>query len=84
MTKPVRNSVNRLLVAALAAVPMLAGAASGEFSFVTGDVSLTKANGQRITPAKGTPVDPGDRTLFINIHPEAAVRDETVVEGYQQ
>ncbi len=61
MTKPVRNSVNRLLVAALAAVPMLAGAASGEFTFVTGDVSLTKANGQRITPAKGTPVDPGDR-----------------------
>src|SRR5258708_16332993 len=61
MTTPVRNSVNRLLVAALAAVPMLAGASSGEWTFVTGDVTLTKANGQRITPAKGTPVDPGDR-----------------------
>jgi len=53
--------VNRLLLAALAATPLMAGAASGEFTFVVGDVSLTKAGGQRSTPVKGTPVDPGDR-----------------------
>ena len=61
MRKPIRSKVNRLLVAALAATPLLAGAASGEFTFVVGDVSLTKANGQRVTPARGTPVDAGDR-----------------------
>lgn len=61
MTNPVRNRVNRLLLAALAATPMMACAASGEFTFVVGEVSLTKANGQRVVPARGTPVDPGDR-----------------------
>jgi hypothetical protein len=61
MKRPARNQVNRLLLAALAATPLLAGAASGEFTFVVGDVSLAKANGQRSTPVKGTPVDPGDR-----------------------
>jgi hypothetical protein len=61
MKRPARNHVNRLLLAALAAIPLLAGAASGEFTFVVGDVSLAKANGQRSTPVKGTPVDPGDR-----------------------
>src|SRR5882672_11038635 len=61
MKRPVRSSVNRLLLAALAATPLMAGAASGEFTFVVGDVSLAKANGQRSTPVKGTPVDPGDR-----------------------
>ena len=61
MSRPARNSVNRLLLAALAATPLWAAAASGEFTFVTGEVSLTKANGQRFTPARGTPVDAGDR-----------------------
>ena len=56
-----RKPMNRTLAAALAAIPMLAGAAAGEFSFVTGEVTLTKPNGARSTPVKGTPVDPGDR-----------------------
>ena len=47
--------------AALAAAPFALHAASGEFSFVVGEVTLTKANGQRITPVRGTQVDPGDR-----------------------
>jgi len=61
MSRSPRNSVNRLLLAALAATPLWAGAASGEFTFVTGEVSLTKSNGQRSTPVRGTPVDAGDR-----------------------
>ena len=61
MNRPVRNPVNRMLLAALAATPLWAGAASGEFTFVTGEVSLTKSNGQRSVPARGTPVDAGDR-----------------------
>ncbi|HUL95385.1 MAG TPA: FecR domain-containing protein [Usitatibacter sp.] len=61
MKRPVRNKVNRLLIAALAATPLLAGAASGEFTFVTGDVGLIKKAGQRVTPQRGTPVDAGDR-----------------------
>jgi hypothetical protein len=61
MNRPARNSVNRLLIAALAATPLWAAAASGEFTFVTGEVGLTKANGQRSTPQRGTPVDAGDR-----------------------
>jgi hypothetical protein len=59
-----RAPFNRILAAALAATPLLAGAAAGEFSFVTGEVTLIKTNGQRSTPQRGTPVDPGDR---INI-----------------
>ncbi len=46
---------------ALALAPVAAGAASGEFAFVTGEVSLVKANGQRSAPVRGTPVDTGDR-----------------------
>jgi hypothetical protein len=61
MKRPVRTHVNRLLVAALAAAPMMACAAAGEFTFVVGEVGLTKANGTRVTPARGTAVDPGDR-----------------------
>ena len=61
MTRSARSKVNRLLMAALAATPLLACAAAGEFTFVIGDVSLTKTNGQRITPVRGTAVDPGDR-----------------------
>ena len=47
-------------LAALAAAPTLAWAQSGEFTFVVGEVSLTKANGQRLTPTKGTKLDVGD------------------------
>jgi hypothetical protein len=48
------------LLLALAA-PLAAAAASGEFTFVTGDVTLQKASGQRSVPVRGTPVDRGDR-----------------------
>jgi hypothetical protein len=55
-------AVKRLAAACIAAlVTHAAWAASGEFTFVTGEVTLTKANGTRSTPARGTPVDPGDR-----------------------
>jgi len=54
--------MRRYLMAAVAAtaIPAMALGAAGEFAFVTGQVSLAKANGQRSTPAKGTPVDAGD------------------------
>lgn len=54
--------MRRFLVAAAVSVAMPAGvlAASGEFAFVTGQVTLQKANGQRSTPVKGTPIDAGD------------------------
>jgi hypothetical protein len=39
----------------------MAVAAAGEFTFVVGEVTLTKANGQRSTPVRGTAVDAGDR-----------------------
>jgi len=63
MRKIAPKPLNRILAAALALVPLLAGAAAGEFAFVTGEVTLVKANGQRSTPARGTPVDPGDRIV---------------------
>ncbi|HUQ28548.1 MAG TPA: FecR domain-containing protein [Usitatibacter sp.] len=56
-----RKPLVRMLAAMLAATPLIAGAAAGEFSFVTGEVTLIKANGQRSSPVKGTLVDPGDR-----------------------
>ena len=61
MKRPFRTHAIRCLAAAVAAIPLAAAAASGEFTFVVGEVSLTKANGQRSTPVKGTPVDAGDR-----------------------
>jgi hypothetical protein len=51
----------RLLLATLALAPCMALAAAGEFTFVVGEVTLTKGNGQRSTPVRGTPVDAGDR-----------------------
>ena len=64
MNRILPRELKRLLVATLVAVaPCVACAASGEFTFVVGEVSLTKANGQRLTPARGTPVDPGDRIV---------------------
>lgn len=50
-----------LAVAIAAALPLAAAAKSGEFTFVVGEVSLVKASGQRVTPARGTVVDAGDR-----------------------
>ena len=46
MRKTDRMPMGRILAAALALAPLLAGAAAGEFSFVTGEVTLTKPNGQ--------------------------------------
>ena len=58
------TELKRLLAAGLvAATPLGAMAASGEFTFVVGEVALTKANGQRVTPTRGTAVDPGDRIV---------------------
>jgi hypothetical protein len=48
------------LMVALALASTGAAAASGSFTFVTGDVSLTKRNGQRVAAVRGTEVDPGD------------------------
>ena len=61
MNRPSRNLLRYAAVLAAACLPLMAGAAAGEFTFVTGAVTLTKANGQASTPARGTPVDPGDR-----------------------
>jgi len=53
-----------LAAACLAALATEAAwAASGEFTFVVGDVRLVKANGQSSIPARGTPVDSGDRIV---------------------
>ena len=62
MSKRPSLELKRVLAAVIAAgAPFAAHAASGEFTFVVGEVSLQKANGQRVTPARGTAVDPGDR-----------------------
>jgi hypothetical protein len=62
MNRILSLELKRALVAGLImAAPLGALAAAGEFTFVIGLVELTKANGQRVTPQKGTPVDPGDR-----------------------
>ena len=54
----------RLAAACIAALATQAAwSASGEFTFVVGDVRLVKANGQSAKPARGTPVDPGDRIV---------------------
>jgi hypothetical protein len=54
----------RLAAACIAALATHGAlAASGEFTFVVGDVRLVKANGQEAKAARGTPVDPGDRVV---------------------
>src|SRR5215210_1164170 len=56
--------MKQLAAACLAALATQAAwAASGEFTFVVGDVRLVKANGQSGKPARGTAVDPGDRVV---------------------
>jgi hypothetical protein len=61
MPKPVRCALATLVVTL--GLPAAALAAIGEFTFVTGEVALFKANGQRIETARGTPVDKGDRIV---------------------
>jgi hypothetical protein len=59
-----RNRVLRLAVAAsLAACAGSALAASGTFTFVTGEVSVVRPNGQRMAAQRGTDVDPGDTII---------------------
>lgn len=56
--------MNRLAAACIAALATQAAwGASGEFTFVVGDVKLVKANGRTSPAARGTPVDPGDRVV---------------------
>lgn len=53
-------------IAAIAAAVVFAGsvwAASGEFTFVNGRVTVQKANGQRVTPTKGTTIEVGDQII---------------------
>ena len=65
MTQPVRTTLNRLIACTLTATPLIVAAAAGEFTFVTGDVTLTKAGGQKSTPVRGTPVDLSWRPILI-------------------
>jgi hypothetical protein len=58
--------LKRLVAAVLVTAPFAVSAASGEFTFVVGEVQLTKASGQRVNPVKGTAVDPGDRIVTGN------------------
>lgn len=61
MNAPIRKPYRHLAVAvALALLAPAAQAASGSFAFVTGEVALTKGNGQRVVPVRGTEVDAGD------------------------
>lgn len=63
MGRTSRNRTTRWLAALALALPACALAASGEFAFVVGEVTLVKASGQRVPAAKGMPVDAGDRVL---------------------
>ena len=55
------KALHRSLALAASLLPLLAAAASGQFTFISGQVTVTKANGQTAAAARGTPVDPGDR-----------------------
>jgi hypothetical protein len=61
MNRPLKRALQRLAAIAAVVVPIAALAAAGEFTFVVGAVTLTKANGQSAAAQRGTPVDPGDR-----------------------
>jgi len=63
MKQPIFTSMNRLIACAVTVMPLVAAAAAGEFTFVTGDVTLQKASGQKSTPARGTAVDAGDQIV---------------------
>ena len=61
MMKTTPSAILRACIAVALTSPCAVLAASGEFSFVTGSVSLQKADGRQLVPARGTPVDRGDR-----------------------
>jgi hypothetical protein len=61
MNRTLKRELKGLAAIVAAFVPLAVAAAAGEFTFVTGSVTLTKANGQAVTPTRGTAVDPGDR-----------------------
>ncbi|HSS28821.1 MAG TPA: FecR family protein [Usitatibacter sp.] len=63
MTRFALDTLRLSIAVALCGLPASLLAASGEFTFVVGDVSLQKANGQKSAPARGTPVDAGDRII---------------------
>ena len=63
MSRIASVGLKRLAAAMAAALAPAVLAASGQFTFVVGEVSLTKANGQRSAPVRGTAVDPGDRIV---------------------
>jgi hypothetical protein len=63
MTRFALNTLRLSVAAALCGLPMSLLAASGEFTFVTGDVSLQKSSGKKSVPARGTAVDAGDRIV---------------------
>src|SRR5689334_22087102 len=63
MTRIALKTLRLSVAFALAGLPASLLAASGEFTFVVGDVSLQKAGGQKSVPARGTAVDPGDRIV---------------------
>ena len=56
-----KRPLARILVLAASLVPLVAAAAAGQFTFVSGQVTLTKAGGQAAAAARGSAVDPGDR-----------------------
>ncbi len=63
MNRILSLELKRVLAAGLVVAAPAAFAASGEFTFVVGEVALTKSNGQRVNPTKGTAVDAGDRIV---------------------
>ena len=55
------KALHRSLALAASLLPLIAAAASGQFTFISGQVTVTKANGQAAAATRGAPVDPGDR-----------------------
>jgi hypothetical protein len=97
-----RIRLSRTTIATLSALAALgalgssaAQGASGNFTFVTGEVSLTRANGQRVAALRGTEVNPGDSIVTgangmaqlamidqarLSLRPNSQFR----IEGYQR
>ena len=64
MSLNARPHLKQLAAACIAALaPHAALAASGEFTFVVGDVTLHKLGSASVKPVRGTAVDPGDRIV---------------------
>jgi hypothetical protein len=90
---PLVAATRRLAIALVAAIPFVAVAKSGEFTFVVGEVVLARPDGQRATPVRGTPVDAGDRietgadgmaqlTMIDNARLSLRPRTQFVIEQY--